>query len=470
MNKIRIIVFLICIQCAWLIAQNPGELPKGKATEKVDCTTAPGFSYALYLPSAYSPEKTWPVLFIFDADAQGMVPLELFKSAAEKYGYIIVSSNNSASDDPTVPNLQAMLAMYNDATSRFSLNKLRMYAAGYSGGARIACDMAYRYSGQFAGVIGAGSGFPTDHDPTPDTPFAFFGTVGNLDFNYYEMRLLQPKLKAAGVPYRIRVFDGGHDWPPAEICTEELEWMEIQAMKSGKRDKNPVLIQEIFEKRLAKAEGLKNNRVLREARDEYQSIAVDFESLVNVDAVAAQSALLSESDEVKQWEQQEARRDQIDHDFRQKLASVNRRIRNTSENVPKLEDVLEFLQVADLKKKAKEAQLKEDRLQAQRLLTVVRIQHGFYLARSFKEYGDYARLALCYSVAAAIDPDQPNLWYGLARAQAQMGEKEKAMDSLRKAVDHGFKDADKLTNDFDLRSLQDEKQFKRMLERLRKQS
>lgn len=464
---IQIFLNLVCLQCTFLMAQ---ELPKGKAIEKVDCTGAPGFSYALYLPSAYMPEKIWPILFIFDADAQGMVPLELFKSGAEKYEYIIVSSNNSASDDPTVPNLQAMLAMYNDATARFSLNKQRMYAAGYSGGARIACDMAYRYAPQFAGVIGAGSGFPTDHDPTPDTPFAFFGTVGNLDFNYYEMRLLEPKLKTAGIPYRIRVFDGEHDWPPAEICTEELEWMEIQAMKSGKREKDPALIQAIFEKRVAKAEGLKNNSLLHEARDEYQSIAIDFKSLVNVDAVAAQASLLSDSDEVKQWEQQEVRRDQIDYDFRQKLASVNKSIRNTSGNVPKLEHVLEFLQVADLKKKAKDAPLKEDRLQAQRLLTVVRIQHGFYLARGFREYGDFARLALCYSVAAEIDPDQPNLWYGLARAQAQMGEKEKAMESLRKAVDHGFKDADKMANDFDLRSLQDEKQFKKMLERLKKQT
>jgi predicted esterase len=466
-NIIPVCILLIKLQCSFLMAQ---ELPKGKTIEKVDCTGAPGFSYALYLPNAYTTEETWPVLFIFDADARGPVPLELFKSAAEKYGWIIVSSNNSASDDPTVPNLQATVAMYNDATSRFSLNKQRMYAAGYSGGARIACDMAYRYAPQFAGVIGAGSGFPADHDPTPDTPFAFFGTVGNLDFNYYEMRLLEPKLKAAGIPYRVRVFDGSHDWPPAEICTEELEWMEIQAMKSGKSAKNPVLIQEIFEKRLAKAEGLKNNKLLHEARDEYQSIGADFSSLVDVDAVVAQASLLSESNEVKLWEQQEARRDQFDNDFRQKLASVNRSIRNTSGNVPKVEHVLEFLQIANLKKKAKEAPLKEDRLQAQRLLTVVRIQHGFYLARSFKEYGDFARLALCYSVSSEIDPDQPYVWYGLARAQAQMGEKEKAMESLRKAVDHGFKDADKLANDFDLRSLQEEKQFKKMIERLRKQS
>lgn len=241
-------------------------------------------------------------------------------------------------------------------------------------------------------------------------------------------------------------------------------------MKIGKREKDPALIQEIFQKRIMRAEGLKNSRLLHEAADEYQSIATDFKSLLNVDAVAAQASLLSESEQVKQWQQEEVRRDQIDYDFRQKLASVNRSIRNTSGKVPKLENVLEFLQVAELKRKAKEAPLKEDRLQAQRLLTVVAIQHGFYLARGFREYGDFERLALCYSVAAEIHPDEPYLWYGLARAQAQLGEKDKAMESLKKAVDHGFNDADKIANDFDLRSLQDEKQFKKILERLKKQT
>src|SRR5262245_45691400 len=81
------------------------ELPKGKLIEKVECQAASGFSYALYLPSAYQPEKIWPVLFCFDARADGMLPAGLFQEAAEKYGYIIVSSNNSGSDDPSVPNL-----------------------------------------------------------------------------------------------------------------------------------------------------------------------------------------------------------------------------------------------------------------------------------------------------------------------------------------------------------------------------
>jgi hypothetical protein len=49
-----------------------------------------------------------------------------------------------------------------------------------------------------------------------------------------------------------------------------------------------------------------------------------------------------------------------------------------------------------------------------------------------------------------------------------MGQKENALSSLEKAVEHGFKDAEKLENDFDLKSLRDEKQFKKILEEVKK--
>jgi predicted esterase len=446
------------------------ELPKGKLVEKVECQGAAGFSYALYLPSTYQPEKTWPVLFCFDARADGMLPAGLFQEGAEKYGYIIVSSNNSGSDDPSVPNLQAMKAMYDDALSRFSVDKRRLYATGFSGGARTACDMGFKYPEQVAGVIGCGAGFPTDHEPTKDTPFAFYETIGNLDFNYYEMRLLRPKLESAGIPFKIRIFDGDHMWPPKEICTEALEWMEVQAMKNGKREKDPALIETLFKKRLEKAESQKSQGLLIESADEYQSISNDFNSLRDVDSVTSEASRLYASEEVKKRQQEDLQRDQFDAQFRQKLQSVNRSLRDSSKNVPKVETVLGFLDIASLKKKAAEAPSKEDRLQAQRLLEVVAVQHGFYLARGFREYGDYPRAALTLSVAAEIHPEEPLLWYKLAAAQAQLGEKENALASLKKASENGFNDAEKMENDFDLKSIRDEKQFKKILDEIKKKT
>jgi predicted esterase len=444
------------------------EFLTGKIVEKVECQGAPGFSYALYLPSSYQPEKTWPVLFAFDPRANGDVPAGLFQEGAEKYGYIIVSSNNSGSDDPSVPNLQAMKAMYDDALSRFSVDKRRLYATGFSGGARTACDMGFKYPEQVAGVIGCGAGFPIDSPPSKDTPFPFYETIGNLDFNYYEIRLLRPKLESAGIPYKIRIFDGDHMWPPKEVCTEALEWMEVQAMRNGKREKDPTLIESLFQKRLKEAESQKVQGLLNEAAEEYQSISKDFDTLRDVTATTSEASRLYASEEVKLWQQEETQRDQLDAQFRQKLQSVNQSLRDSSKNVPKLETVLAFLEIQSLKKKAAEAPSKYDRLQAQRLLEVVAVQHGFYLARGFREYGDYPRAALTLSVAAEIHPEEPLLWYKLAAAQAQMGQKENALSSLKKAVDHGFKDAEKLENDFDFISIRDEKQFKKIMEQLKK--
>jgi predicted esterase len=461
---------VFCLALFLFLNTTVAEFPTGKIIEKVACQGAPDFSYALYLPSAYQPERTWPVLFCFDPRANGMNPAELFQEGAEKYGYIIVSSNNSGSDDPSVPNLQAMKAIYDDALSRFSVDKQRLYATGLSGGARVACDMGYKYRGQVAGVIGCGAGFPIDTPPSKDTPFAFYETIGNLDFNYYEIRLLRPKLEASGIPYKIHIFDGEHWWPPKEVATEALEWMEVQAMKNGKREKDAALIETLFQKRLKKAESQKTEGMTIEAADEYQSISKDFETLHDVTAVNTEASRLNGSDEAKRWQQEEIQRDQLDAQFRQKLQSLNQSLRDSSKNVPKLETVLAFLDIPSLKKKAKEAPSKYDRLQAQRLLEVVAVQHGFYLARGFREYGDYPRAALTLSVAVEIHPEEPLYWYKLAAAQAQMNDKDKALSSLKQAVDHGFKDAEKLENDFDFKSIRDEKQFKKIMEQLKKKN
>lgn len=458
----------LCLAFFLFLNTTVAEFPTGKILEKVECQQAPSFTYALYLPSSYQPEKKWPVLFCFDPRANGVNPAELFREGAEKLGYIIVSSNNSGSDDPSVPNLQAMKAIYDDAFSRYSIDKKRLYATGMSGGARVACDMGYKYRGEVAGVIACGAGFPSDSSPSKDTPFAFYETIGNLDFNYYEIRLLKPKLEESGIPFKIHIFDGDHSWPPKDVGTDALEWMEVQAMKNGKRDKDPALIEALFTKRLKKAESQKAQALMIEAAEEYQSISKDFETLHEVGSATSEATRLFASDEVKRWQQEENQRDQLDAQFRQKLQNVNQSLRDSSKNVPKLETVLAFLDIPSIQKKAKEAQSKYDRLQAQRLLEVVAVQHGFYLAHSFREYGDYPRAALTLSVAAEIHPEEPLLWYKLAAAQAQMGDKNNALSSLMKAVEHGFKDTEKLESDFDLKPIREEKQFKKILEEVKK--
>ena len=67
----------------------------GRVLEKVTCAKDPAQAYALYLPSNYTPQPAWPVIFCFDPGARGLEPVQRFHAAAEKYGYIVAGSNNS---------------------------------------------------------------------------------------------------------------------------------------------------------------------------------------------------------------------------------------------------------------------------------------------------------------------------------------------------------------------------------------
>ena len=51
---------------------------RGVVIEKVSIQSDPAQSYALYLPSSYTPEKKWPILYCFDPLARGSVPVEAF--------------------------------------------------------------------------------------------------------------------------------------------------------------------------------------------------------------------------------------------------------------------------------------------------------------------------------------------------------------------------------------------------------
>src|SRR3954469_24721422 len=67
-------------------AAPPPPLPTGQIIERVPTRSDPAKSYALYLPSAYTPKRQWPIILAFDPGARGKVPVELFREAAEKDG------------------------------------------------------------------------------------------------------------------------------------------------------------------------------------------------------------------------------------------------------------------------------------------------------------------------------------------------------------------------------------------------
>jgi hypothetical protein len=103
---------------------------------------------------------------------------------------------------------------------------------------------------------------------------------------------------------------------------------------------------------------------------------------------------------------------------------------------------------------------------ARRALEALFVQTGFYLPRAMTGRGEHARAAMLLSIAAAIKPEDPWVWYSLASAQARGGESRGAVASLRRAVAAGFADPERLAADEAFARLRDDRRFRALLAEL----
>jgi hypothetical protein len=218
-------------------------LEKGKIIPSLVCRVDPSQSYALYLPSNYTPSKAWPIIFFFDPHAKGTDPLERYKDLAEKYGYILAASNNSKNGNAWELTQQIASNFFYDVEQRVNAAKLRIYTAGFSGGGKVAASLA-NFNGGIAGVIACGAPLPFQKDALKNR-FDLFGVAGRGDFNYTEMRQINGTLDNWQLRHQLITFDGKHEWAPKESMQEAFMWFELNAMKDKLIPKIEDLIKQV---------------------------------------------------------------------------------------------------------------------------------------------------------------------------------------------------------------------------------
>ncbi len=199
-------------------------------------------SYSLYLPSAFEGQKRWPVVFIFDYENSGKVGVRAMAEAAEKYGYILVGSNN------VVENIESNVQIYNRLSQEilrlFPINLSRIYTAGFSGGARLATSIAV-LSKDINGVIACGAGFSASFTPKKNT-FSFSGIVGDSDFNYLELINTTSYLKKNKFEAELYVFEGAHQWPPSFVFMKVFEGYELKKLARNNVSDEDGLVKELY--------------------------------------------------------------------------------------------------------------------------------------------------------------------------------------------------------------------------------
>ena len=273
-----------------LFGESPSQGPaRGRIVEHLVCPSDPGETYTLYLPSSYDPSRRWPLLMIFDPGARAARAAEVFREAAERFGWMVAASETSR-NGPWEPTLRAVNALWPALLGGYSVDERRIYTAGHSGGATVAWTVAQQ-TGRVAGVIASGQPNP-GADQLKNVRFAWFGTAGHTDFNFLEVKAIDAQLGRAGRAHRVEFFDGGHQWPPADLAQRALGWMEAAAMKEGRRPRDLDLVRQLFAEDMTRARALHDRGLLIEAWRSYDTIVSTYDGLVDLADARARRTLL----------------------------------------------------------------------------------------------------------------------------------------------------------------------------------
>ncbi len=425
----------------------------GAVTERVTAGSDSTRHYAVFLPSNFDRDKPSPVVFLMDPRGRALIPMNLFRAEAERLGYVLLSSYETLSDADSAyaVNDRCLTAMLVDAQLRFAADPERLYLAGFSGTAHYSWEVAPQLDGRLAGIFVAGDGLQAADAPIQRTlgmrrPPAIFGTAGLGDFNYDGARGKDLALDATSIPHRFATFDGEHSWPPADIAATALGWFHFRAMRSGALALEMSFVDSLYAADLERAQRLERTGRLADAVRRYREIVTDYDGLADLSPVRRQMATLSVSPVLRRQvaeREQQSRRVSL---YKLDVKSVADAYQKAAP-LPNHRDTIRRLRINELKEEMSDEANPEVSAAARRMLATAHVRFSFYEARRHMEARDFARAAAVLRLAREIRPHAPLNCLRLARAEAQLGRIEDALEALTCAVNGGIVDTRSLDAD-----------------------
>ncbi len=440
-------------------AELPGKT--GVVIPEVVSLSDPDMSYALYLPTTYTNDRLWPVLVCLDPGARGTVPVERFHQAAEKYGFIVIGSNNARNYDARSVE-RALTAILGDLGARYSIHAKGVFGAGFSGGARVALSLAAN-SGLFQGVIACGAGFHPQFPPNPFDKFPVLYTLGNLDSNYCSMRSQYMTLRKFGRDTGMILFDGPHQWPSAQVCDLALGWLRIRAMALGALKQDLQWHWTFAEQCADSARGLldqgKPLQALCMAQLVSEEQAVEESVMIRIRSMLQDPRILSAVQQENtglEWERDQLREiEGMLSMFKRPVLDVRERsrIREWFRTQQRLYDRL--IEDSDPMKARASERMADFLWRRPTESMLIELADG--RDEQAVRYGE---------LAAVLRPDDWTVHYNLACGYARLGELRKSFGSIEESVQKGLKDPERIWSDPDLADLRKDRKYKEKLNRL----
>jgi len=416
---------------------------KGKVIDRVTVSDSQGETFQLYLPKSYDPNGLSAIVFIFDPSGVGNYGIRPFIRSAERFNYILVCSNNSK-NGPYQQNFDITNRLFTHVFSNFNIDEKQIYAAGFSGGSRLACTVAV-LTGAIQGVIGCGAGFPNEMDkkPSPVSQFSYVGLVGDEDMNYQEMFNVKEWLNKFKIDNELFTYADGHRWPPENQIERAFKWLELQSYKRKIRKSNPENVKSFYEEDNVIVDSLIETDQPFRAIMELERIKRNYGPYIVLDSIKTKIKSVKSSKQYKSEIKVRKKIAEKEYELSEKLLEKFRaesiigvskdnfdwwrkEFKDLEENYVNSEDYF-------TKKMGKRLR---NRIQA------VAVETSMFQRNSKR----FDTVLYCDNLLVHLNPKQPYWQIRLAESHAMNNNHKEAKKHLGKAIEMGFKNKDYIKN------------------------
>jgi hypothetical protein len=412
---------------------------KGVVVSAVPVRGHAGESFALFVPLDYNESKSYPVIFFFDPSAKGSRPLEKYKGLAERYNVILAGSNNSTNGLALESSLSIARNMMKQVRSDLHINDKAVFTGGFSGGSRVACNIATTEPG-VKGVIGCSAGFTPKND---SLPFIFAGITADEDMNYLEMQKLELQLDENPGDHILISGNGRHEWPDTTKMKYAIRFIMFRSLKN---DIDPKMVDELID-----ASQTYKSKVLSYSHAQF--MYRHLEGIRDVGKYKADIEKLGKDPEVKKAKADHIAALDLEEKLQQKYGNAL------------VTESAEWWTAAVKKLEEGKAETK-DIFISRRLLNMMSLQCYMLSDRAMKEGNGEAAMKFL-TIYSKVDDPNPEWAYRFAVIYASAGVLDKTWQSLKQASDRGFSDADRVLAEPAFQSIKDDDRFRQLVDRIR---
>jgi hypothetical protein len=393
------------------------------------CMTEGIHRYKVYIPSVPAKCKVMPILLIIDPHGNASLAIHRFMDGAEKYKYILVASASLKNNYPNFAH--SINILLDDVKKKYPVSE-SCFIAGFSGGARMA--LAYAEFTQTEGIIACGAlATPEQLNAVKSTVFAM---VGMADFNFIESAQYIFKPEEAPANLRIEVTRDMHAWPSSNQLTNALGYLNTASKNGNQCCKEKIVFRNFAALQRKRIDTLRLS-------DDYISAGLIARNLANLEEFSTYDDFISIRNSIEYSTEFNYQLEQLKESLRYEL-----KVRDAYYSALNSKDAAWWsLEISSLDQKMKTKGEKFKELTYQRIKGFLGIM-CYSLCNSVLNTDDIQNASRLLKIYQLVEPENSDMYYDYALYYQKIQVPDSISSYLKKAVNAGFSDEQKLTRDF----------------------